>query len=66
LSFASGVLVVDADDSGPPGDKLRKLLEENEIDLSVLEGLRLFIAFNKLKDFAGRRMLIELAERLAK
>ncbi len=57
---------MDADDSDPPGDKLRKLLQENQIDLSVLEGLRLFIAFNKLKDFADRRMLIELAERLAR
>lgn len=49
-----------------PVDKLRKLLLENQIDLNVVEGLRLIIAFEKIKDPADRRVLIEFAERLAK
>jgi hypothetical protein len=49
-----------------PGDKLRKLLLNNHIDLTVVEGLRLVVAFEKIKDPADRRVLIELAERLAK
>lgn len=54
------------DDSDHPGDKLLQLLQDNQIDLSVVEGLRLVIAFNKIKDPSDRRVLIELAERLAK
>lgn len=54
------------DNSDLPGDKLLRLLRENQIDLSVVEGLRLVIAFNKIKDVTDRRMLIELAERLCK
>ena len=54
------------DDSDHHGDKLRKLLLEHHIDLSVVEGLRLVVAFEKLKDPADRRTLMELAERLAK
>ena len=54
------------DDSDHPGDKLLQLLQDNQIDLSVVEGLRLVIAFNKFKDPSDRRVLIELAERLAK
>jgi len=34
--------------------------------VSVVEGLRLIIAFNKIKDSSDRRFLIELAERLSK
>jgi hypothetical protein len=54
------------DDSDHPGDKLRQLLRDNEIDLSVVEGLRLIVAFKKIGDASDRRVLIELAERLAK
>jgi hypothetical protein len=50
----------------PPDEKLLQLLRENQIDLSAVEGLRLVIAFNKIKEPSDRRMLIELAERLGK
>lgn len=50
----------------PPDEKLLLLLRENQIDLSVVEGLRLVIAFNKIKDPSDRRMLIEFAERLGR
>lgn len=49
-----------------PGDRLMQLLRDNEIELNVVEGLRLVIAFRKISDPADRRILIELAERLAK
>jgi hypothetical protein len=54
------------DDSNHPGEKLRQLLGDNEIDLNTIEGLRLIIAFRKIGDASDRRALIELAERLAK
>ena len=54
------------DDSDPPDEKLLRLLRYNQIDLSVAEGLRLVIAFNKIRDSSDRRVLMELAERLAK
>lgn len=54
------------DDFDDPGDRLLQLLEDNQIDLNVVEGLRLVIAFRKIKDSSDRRVLIELAERLAK
>ena len=54
------------DDPDLPGDKLLQLLRDNEIDLNVVEGLRLVVAFRKIKDPSDRRILIELAERLAK
>jgi hypothetical protein len=57
---------VSTDDSDDPGDKLLQLLQDNQIDLNVVEGLRLVIAFRKIKDSTDRRVLIELAERLAK
>jgi hypothetical protein len=57
---------VSTDDCEPPGEKLLRLLHENHIDLHVVEGLRLIIAFNKIKDSSDRRVLIELAERLSK
>ena len=53
-------------DSDPPDEKLLRLLRENQIDLSIAEGLRLVIAFNKIRDASDRRVLMELAERLAK
>ncbi|MGA9088715.1 MAG: hypothetical protein WB420_06395 [Bradyrhizobium sp.] len=54
------------EDSDPPGEKLMQMLRENQIDLNVVEGLRLVVAFRKIKDPADRRILLELAERLAK
>jgi len=57
---------VNTDDCDPPDEKLLRLLRENQFDLSVAEGLRLVIAFNKIKDSSDRRVLMELAERLAK
>jgi hypothetical protein len=57
---------VSTDDCDPPGAKLLQLLSENQINLNVAEGLRLIIAFNKIRDSSDRRILIELAERLSK
>jgi len=57
---------VSTNDSDPPDEKLLRLLRDNQIDLSVAEGLRLVIAFNKIRDASDRRVLMELAERLAK
>ena len=57
-------LGVNTNSPDPPDEKLLRLLRENQIDLNVVEGLRLVIAFNKIKDSSDRRMLIELAERL--
>jgi len=48
----------------PPAETLLQLLQDNQVDLSVIEGLRLVTAFNKIKDPSDRRMLIEIAERL--
>jgi hypothetical protein len=64
--LASGAFTVSTDDSDDPGDKLLRILRDNQIDLSVVEDLRLVIAFRKIKDSSDRRVLIELAERLAK
>ena len=63
---SSGARKVNIDDPDHPGDKLLQLLRDNEIELNVVEGLRLVVAFRKIKDPADRRILIELAERLAK
>jgi hypothetical protein len=59
-------LAVSTDDSDHSDDKLLRLLQDNQIDLAVVEGLRLVIAFKKIKDPSDRRTLIELAERFAK
>ena len=52
------------DNCEPPEDRLLRLLSENHIELNVVEGLRLIVAFNKIKDASDRRLVIELAERL--
>ena len=57
---------MNTEDPDHPGDKLLQLLRDNQIDLNVVEGLRLVVAFRKIKDPSDRRVLIELAERLAK
>ena len=54
------------DECDPPGAKLLQLLSQNQINLNVAEGLRLIIAFNKIRDSSDRRVIIELAESLAK
>ena len=54
------------DDSDHSGDRLVQLLQNNQIDLNVVEGLRLIIALRKSKAPSDRRLLIEPAERLAK
>jgi hypothetical protein len=64
-AIVSGALVVNIEDSDLPGDKLLKLLRDNQIDLNVVEGLRLVVAFRKIRDPSDRKILIELAERLA-
>jgi len=56
---------VSKDDCEPPEQKLLRLLCENPVDLNVVEALRLVVAFNKIKEPSDRRMVIELAERLA-
>jgi hypothetical protein len=66
LLLSSGAFTVSTDDSDQNGDKLLRLLEDNQIDLTVAEGLRLVIALRKIKDPSDRRVLIELAERLAR
>lgn len=54
------------DDCEQPTEKLLRLLSENPVDFDVVEGLRLITAFNKVRDPADRRVLIELAERLSR
>lgn len=54
------------DDCEPRGERLLRLLHEHQLDMNVAEGLRLIIAFNKIKESSDRRVLIELAERLSK
>ena len=48
--------------------ELRKLLlmQDNEHEPTAMDGLRLVIAFRKIRSQADRRAVIELAERLAK
>lgn len=57
---------MNTDDREPPGEKLLRLLQDSQLDLHVVEGLRLVIAFNKIEDASDRRVLIELAERLSR
>jgi hypothetical protein len=64
--FFTGARTVNIDDPDHPEDKLLELLRDNAIDLNVFEGLRLVVAFRKIADPSDRRILIELAERLAK
>lgn len=52
------------DQADPPDETLLQLLQDNQIDLSAIDGLRLITAFNRITNASDRRMLIELAERL--
>ena len=54
------------DDCEQPAERLLRLLGENPVDLDVIEGLRLITAFNRIRDSADRRLLIEMAERLSR
>jgi hypothetical protein len=56
---------VGTDDSDHPGDNLLQRLGNEQIDLDVVEGLRLVVAFRKIRNPSDRRLIIELAERLA-
>jgi hypothetical protein len=56
---------VSAEHLDRPGDKLRRLVRNDRVDLDVVEGLRLVVAFRKIENPSDRRVLIELAERLA-
>jgi urease gamma subunit len=64
--LASGAFIVNTDDSGEFDDKLRKMLHDIQVDPLARDGLRLVVAFRKIKNQADRRMIIELAERLEK
>jgi len=55
---------VTTDKADPPSEKLLQLLRDYQIDLNAIEGWRLVMAFNRIKNPSDRRMLIELAERL--
>jgi hypothetical protein len=66
ILLSSGARTVNIDDPDHSEDKLLQLLRDNEIDVNVFEGLRLVVAFRKIRDLSDRRILIELAERLAK
>jgi hypothetical protein len=57
---------VSTDHTNHPGEKLLRLVRDDQVDLGVVEGLRLVVAFRKIKDPSDRRALLELAERLAK
>jgi hypothetical protein len=69
MVIASGAFIVNTDDSdgsGPFDDKLRKMLQDIQVDPLAGDGLRLIVAFRKIKNQADRRMVIELAERFGK
>jgi hypothetical protein len=52
-------------DHSPDFDvELRKLLQDNHVDPTAVEGFRLIIAFRKIRKPSDRRAVIELAERL--
>jgi hypothetical protein len=57
---------VSIDESDRTVDKSLQLLQENQIDPSVEEGLRLLTAFKKIMAPSDRRLLVELAERFAR
>jgi hypothetical protein len=44
---------------------LLRLVRDDQMNLNVVEGLRLVVAFRKITNPSDRRVLIELAERLA-
>jgi len=61
-----GAFTLSTDDPDHHGDRLLQLLRDNQIDLNIVEGLRLIIAFRNIKDPSDRRTIVELAERLAR
>lgn len=54
------------DDFHDLDDKVQRLPQDNLVDANATEGLRLIVAFKKIRNRADRRKVIELAERLAK
>jgi hypothetical protein len=57
---------VSIDDFHDLDDKVQRLPQDNLVDANATEGLRLIVAFKKIRNRADRRKVIELAERLAK
>ena len=62
--LSSGVHSVSIDNSRPDGDESPMALADKEVDASVAEGLRLVVAFKKIKRRTDRLTVIDLAERL--
>lgn len=54
------------DDSHDLDDNVLRLPQDNLVDADAVEGLRLVVAFRKIRNRADRRKVIELAERLGK
>jgi hypothetical protein len=57
---------VSTDHSDHPGDKLLRLVRDDQIELNVVEGLRLVIAFRKIKDPSDRRVALNSPNGLQK
>ena len=55
---------MNSDQVGHSGDRFPRLVGSSAIDASAAEGLRLVVAFTKIKHQVDRRMVIDLAERL--
>ena len=54
---------MNTDESGEFEERLRKMLQDIQVDPLARDGLRLIVAFRKIKNPIDRRMVIELAER---
>ena len=52
------------DDFRNTGGEMPRSLNDQEVDASVAEGLRLVVAFKKIRKQSDRRTVIDLAERL--
>jgi hypothetical protein len=57
---------VSTDDSHDRDDKSQRVPQDNLINANAVEGLRLVVAFRKIRNRSDRRKVIELAERLGK
>jgi len=55
---------VNSDHVGRSDDKFPTLVGSSAVDASAAEGLRLVVAFTKIKHQVDRRMVLDLAERL--
>ena len=54
---------MNTDESGEFEERLRKMLQDIQVDTLARDGLRLIVAFRKIKSPVDLRMVIELAER---